>query len=161
MRKYKKGYAFFLQIIPKVLQIVLNISLVFLAMILSFLLIKELFIFSHILIVNESNDYQLYLANILIFFLYFEFIAMIVKYFKENYHFPLRYFLYIGITAMVRLIIVDHDHPIKTLLYSLVILVLIIGYFIMNITPRDRPDSKWFFNKQWRMPCWKYVWFTR
>jgi hypothetical protein len=31
----------------------------------------------------------------------------------------------------------------------------------MNITPRDRPDSKWFFNKQWRMPCWKYVWFTR
>jgi protein PsiE len=144
MLKYKKRYAFFLQIIPKVLQIVLNISLVFLAMILSFLLLKELFTFSHILIENESNDYQLYLANILIFFLYFEFIAMIVKYFKENYHFPLRYFLYIGITAMVRLIIVDHDHPIKTLLYSLVILVLIIGYFIMNITPRYRPDSKFF-----------------
>ncbi|WP_342511959.1 phosphate-starvation-inducible protein PsiE [Sporosarcina sp. FSL K6-1522] len=147
MATYKKGYNFFLQMIPKVLQVVLNISLVFLAFILSFLLIKELFIFGHVLLENESNDYQLYLANILIFFLYFEFIAMIVKYFKEDYHFPLRYFIYIGITAMVRLIIVDHDHPINTLYYSLVILVLIIGYFIMNVTPRDRPDAKWFFKK--------------
>ena len=82
---------------------------------------------------KETNDYKLFLANILIFFLYFEFITMIVKYFKENYHFPMRYFIYIGITAMVRLIIVDHNQALDTLLYSLVILVLIIGYFIMNI----------------------------
>lgn len=131
----------FVRMIPKVLQNVLNGSLVFLALILSFLLVKELIIFIQILIGRESNNFQLFLANILIFFLYFEFIAMIVKYFNENYHFPLRYFLYIGITAMIRLIIVDHDHPIHTLYYSLVILILIIGYFIMNITPRQRPDN--------------------
>lgn len=135
------------QWIPKVLQAVLNISLVFLALILSILLVQELIIFSKILLQEENIDYQLFLANILLFFLYFEFITMIVKYFKEDYHFPLRYFLYIGITAMIRLIIVDHDHPINTLLYSLVILILIIGYFIMNITPRERPDSRWFFKK--------------
>ena len=111
---------------------------------------KELFVFGHTLIINESHDYQLYLANILIYFLYFEFIAMIIKYFKEDYHFPLRYFLYIGITAMVRLIIVDHDNPVNTLFYSLVILILIIGYFIMNITPREQPDGKGLFKKQWR-----------
>ncbi|WP_144460960.1 phosphate-starvation-inducible protein PsiE [Siminovitchia fortis] len=133
------------QLIPKVLQAVLNISLIFLAIILSALLVQELFIFGQILLQKENNDYKLFLANILLFFLYFEFITMIVKYFKEDYHFPLRYFLYIGITAMIRLIIVDHDHPINTLLYSLVILILIIGYFIMNITPRERPDSRWFF----------------
>ncbi|MBD8005449.1 phosphate-starvation-inducible protein PsiE [Bacillus norwichensis] len=136
------------QLIPKVLQAVLNISLIFLAIILSALLVQELFIFGQILLEKENNDYKLFLANILLFFLYFEFITMIVKYFKEDYHFPLRYFLYIGITAMIRLIIVDHDHPINTLLYSLVILILIIGYFIMNITPRERPDSKWFFKKK-------------
>ncbi|WP_188006660.1 phosphate-starvation-inducible protein PsiE [Sporosarcina sp. ANT_H38] len=148
MSKYKKGDAFFLKIIPKTLQIILNISLVFLAVILSYLLMKELFVFGHTLIINESHDYQLYLANILIYFLYFEFIAMIIKYFKEDYHFPLRYFLYIGITAMVRLIIVDHGNPVNTLFYSLVILILIIGYFIMNITPRERPDGKGLFKKQ-------------
>jgi protein PsiE len=125
----------------------LNISLIILAIILSILLIKELIIFSHILLESGSDDYKLFLDNILIFFLYFEFITMIVKYFKEEYHFPIRYFIYIGITAMVRIIIVDHEQPVNTMLYSLVILILIIGYFILNLTPRDRPDSKWFFKK--------------
>lgn len=147
MPKTKKDFTGFVKVIPKVLQTVLNISLVFLAIILVFLLIKELVVFSQILIERGTNDYKLFLANILIFFLYFEFITMIVKYFKEDYHFPLRYFLYIGITAMIRLIIVDHDHPINTLIYSLVVLILIIGYFIMNLTPHDRPEVKWFFQK--------------
>ncbi|MED3553259.1 phosphate-starvation-inducible protein PsiE [Cytobacillus praedii] len=124
--------------IPLMLQLILNVSLVILAGILSALLVKELIFFIELLFNNDSNDYKLFLANILIFFLYFEFISMIVKYFKENYHFPLRYFIYIGITAMIRLIIVDHDNPMNTLLYSLVILVLIVGYFIMYITPRER-----------------------
>ncbi|MBY0123054.1 phosphate-starvation-inducible protein PsiE [Bacillus sp. S/N-304-OC-R1] len=123
--------------IPEILQIVLNTSLVILAFILTILLVKELFIFFGLLFENNSNDYRLFLANILIFFLYFEFISMIVKYFRENYHFPLRYFIYIGITAMLRLIIVDHENPIHTFFYSLVIVILIIGYYIMHITPRD------------------------
>ena len=146
MIKIKKELSY-VQLIPKVLQVILNTSLVFLAIILSILLIQELIIFGQILFQEQNSDYKLFLANILLFFLYFEFITMIVKYFKEDYHFPLRYFLYIGITAMIRLIIVDHDHPINTLFYSIVILILIIGYFIMNITPRERPDSKWLFKK--------------
>jgi protein PsiE len=147
MIKLKKDFASVLRMIPKILQVFLNISLIFLAIILSILLMKELIIFSHILIESGSDDYKLFLDNILIFFLYFEFITMIVKYFKEEYHFPIRYFIYIGITAMVRIIIVDHEQPVNTMLYSLVILILIIGYFILNLTPRDRPDSKWFFKK--------------
>lgn len=124
---------------PKIFHIILNGSLIILATILSFLLIKELFAFVIVLLLEGTNDYKEFLARILIFFLYFEFIAMIVKYFKEDYHFPLRYFMYIGITAMIRLIIVDHDNPVDTLLYTLCILILIIGYFIMNKTPRERP----------------------
>ncbi|WKA56681.1 phosphate-starvation-inducible protein PsiE [Planococcus shixiaomingii] len=135
--------------IHHLLQMILNVSLVFLAVILSFQLLKELIVFSQFMVTNtDSNDYQSFFSRILVFFLYFEFIAMIVKYFKENYHFPLRYFMYIGITAMVRLIIVEHDNPLHTLYYSLVILILIIGYFIMNITPRERVASKWFFKNQ-------------
>ena len=130
--------------IPHFLQLLLNACLVLLALILSFLLVKELFNFMNIISNNGTSDYKQFLANILVFFLYFEFITMIVKYFKEEYHFPLRYFIYIGITAMVRLIIVEHEHAVDTLIYSLVILVLIIGYFIINITPRERPKKLWF-----------------
>lgn len=147
MKKLKQVYIVFLDRFPYLLQMVLNVSLIFLAIILSFLLLKELVVFASILLAKETADYQLFLANILIFFLYFEFVAMIVKYFKENYHFPLRYFLYIGITAMIRLIIVEHDNALHTMFYSFVILILIIGYFIMNLTPRERPQSKWFFHK--------------
>jgi protein PsiE len=111
MFKIKQNFSTILCFIPKILQIFLNISLVFLGIILSILLVKELIIFSQILIGGGNNDFKLFLANILIFFLYFEFISMIVKYFKEEYHFPIRYFIYIGITAMIRIIIVDHDHP--------------------------------------------------
>lgn len=129
-----------MKVVPRFLQLFLNFCLVFLALILSFLLLKELAEFLKILITVGSDDYKLFLANILVFFLYFEFITMIVKYFREDYHFPLRYFIYIGITAMVRLIIVDHEQPIDTLIYSLVILLLIVGYFIINITPLERPN---------------------
>nr|MCX3330096.1 phosphate-starvation-inducible protein PsiE [Bacillus pacificus] len=86
------------------------------------------------------NDYIL-LERILIFFLYFEFIAMIVKYFLEDYHFPLRYFLYIGITALIRLVIVEHDNSFDTFLHACAILVLIISYSIMNTAKARRQNS--------------------
>lgn len=137
-------YSRLIQAIPKCLQVFLNICLVLLALILSFLLMKELFEFLRSFVEGTSTDYKLFLANILIFFLYFEFITMIIKYFKEDYHFPLRYFIYIGITAMIRLIIVEHDHPVNTFIYSMVILILIIGYYIINITPLERPTRSKF-----------------
>lgn len=74
----------------------------------------------------------LVIEKIVVYFLYFEFLALIVKYFKTNYHFPLRYFLYIGITAMVRLIIVDHSDPIGTLLFACAIFVMVIALFLVN-----------------------------
>jgi len=106
------------------------------------MLIIEMVEFLNFIINGEKQEYKYFLAKILVFFLYFEFITMIVKYFKEDYHFPLRYFMYIGITAMLRLIIVEHDSAKDTLLFALVILILIIGYYIINITPRERPMRK-------------------
>lgn len=129
-------------VIPQLLQIILNISLTILGIVLSIMMIIELAEFVQMVFTSEKRDYKYFLANILVFFLYFEFITMIVKYFKEDYHFPLRYFLYIGITAMVRLIIVEHESAKDTLIFSLVILVMIIGYYIINITPRERPDVR-------------------
>lgn len=119
--------------IATILQYTLNVALILLAFSLCVLLCKELFHFIRYAFLNEGfeNQYVLF-ERILVFFLYFEFVAMIVKYFQENYHFPLRYFLYIGITALIRLVIVDHDNAMYTLLHTLAILVLIISYFIFN-----------------------------
>jgi len=139
MSQKHNTYLQLVKAVPKSLQLFLNVCLVLLALILAFLLMKELIEFLNILLTGSTSDYKLFLANILIFFLYFEFITMIIKYFKEDYHFPLRYFIYIGITAMIRLIIVEHDHPINTLIYALIILILIVSYFIINITPLERP----------------------
>ncbi|MCM7231184.1 phosphate-starvation-inducible PsiE family protein [Enterobacter hormaechei] len=45
---------------------------------------------------------------------------------------PLRYFVYIGITAIVRLIIVDHKSPLDVLIYSAAILLLVITLWLCN-----------------------------
>jgi protein PsiE len=120
--------------IPVVLQFILNLSLVLLAVILCIMLFKEVYHFLTLLFLHSEIAIHDLLERILVFFLYFEFIAMIVKYFQEHYHFPLRYFLYIGITAMIRLVIAQHDDPLHTLLYACVIFVLIVSYYIVNFT---------------------------
>ncbi|EJB9534181.1 phosphate-starvation-inducible protein PsiE, partial [Salmonella enterica] len=80
---------------------------------------------------EQASKYEL-VEGLVIYFLYFEFIALIVKYFKSGLHFPLRYFVYIGITAIVRLIIVDHKTPMDVLLYSAAILLLVITLWLCN-----------------------------
>lgn len=143
VEKSKKVIVNLKQMVPRILQWFLNSCLITLALFLAILMVKELVVFFDILFSQQKNsrEHEVFLANILIFFLYFEFITMIVKYFKEDYHFPLRYFIYIGITAIIRLVIIDHTNAKNMLIYALVILLLIIGYFIINITPLERPKS--------------------
>ncbi|AIQ12722.1 phosphate-starvation-inducible protein PsiE [Paenibacillus durus] len=118
--------------IPIILQWTLNAALVVLAIILVILLGKEtIYIFGFINDGEHLTKIDL-LEALLIYFLYFEFIALIIKYFEAHYHFPLRYFVYIGITAMIRLIIVDHESPSDTLIYSGAILVLVVTLYIAN-----------------------------
>lgn len=116
-----------------ILQTILNIGLLLLAAILVVFLAKETFHLAQVLLVSNEKDsaYQL-IEGIVIYFLYFEFIALIVKYFQSGYHFPLRYFVYIGITAIVRLIVVDHKVPLDTLTYAAAILLLVITLYLAN-----------------------------
>lgn len=111
-------------------QWLLNISLLVIGVILTYALFAESYSLIQLLI-SPSEKFQI-VEKIVIFFLYFEFLALIVQYFKYNYHFPLRYFLYIGITAMVRLIIVDHSNAVHTLLFALAILVMVIALYFVH-----------------------------
>jgi protein PsiE len=113
--------------IIKGFQYILNGSLIFLGIMLTILMIHELWIILLASIAKTINIHQV-LQELLSFFLYFAFLAMIVKYFREDYHFPIRYLLYIGITGTIRFIIVNHENPINNLILSFVILVLMIAY---------------------------------
>ncbi|QCR37439.1 phosphate-starvation-inducible protein PsiE [Nissabacter sp. SGAir0207] len=120
-------------VVAKTMQRILNLFLMGLGAILLLFLGRETYHLTLVLFVNgdEPSSYLL-IEGIVIYFLYFEFIALIVKYFASGYHFPLRYFIYIGITAIVRLIIVDHKNPVDTLLYSAAILVLVVTLWLAN-----------------------------
>jgi protein psiE homolog len=111
---------------------VMNLGLLIIGILLSFgLLIEAKEIFDEgMKFLTSQGSYQNFIEEIVVFFLYFEFVALIVKYFKNNYHFPLRYFIYIGITAIVRLIIVQHDNPYSILIWSGAILLLVISLAI-------------------------------
>ncbi|CAH2465202.1 MULTISPECIES: phosphate-starvation-inducible protein PsiE [Bacillus cereus group] len=119
--------------ITSVLQWILNIVLIILSIVLAIFLVNETITFvQYIFSVKEYTSYKL-VESIIVYFLYFEFIALIIKYFKSNYHFPLRYFIYIGLTVLIRSIIVSHNEPFETLLYAGSILVLVIALYISNI----------------------------
>ncbi|WP_046215735.1 phosphate-starvation-inducible protein PsiE [Paenibacillus wulumuqiensis] len=137
-----KNWMRHIQQIPTILQAVLNITLGLVAFTLCFFLLKETwYIFSFIFISGDpgTTAYE-FMDKLLVFFLYFEFIALIVKYFKSGFHFPLRYFIYIGITAIIRLIIVDYEDAMNTLLWSLAILALLGALLLANSRPIRRDN---------------------
>jgi protein PsiE len=109
--------------VATIMQRILNIFLLGLAAILMLFLGRETYHLALVLFVNndESSSYML-IEGIVIYFLYF----------ASGYHFPLRYFVYIGITAIIRFIIVDHKSPIDTLLYTAAILVLVVTLYLAN-----------------------------
>ena len=113
--------------ISKLLLTIKNIALVGVGIALCIALINTLISLGFITWANIQgySTYYLLIEELITFFLYFEFIALIVKYFKNNFHFPLDFFLYIGITALVRLLIIDHESALDMLLWSISILVLV------------------------------------
>lgn len=84
--------------------------------------------------------YTTFMEEIINFFLFFEFLSLVVKYFKNNFHFPLRYFIYIGITAIIRLIIVSHESSMDLFLWSSSILALVIS-LVLVVRYSKEPNS--------------------
>ena len=120
--------------ISKLLLTIKNIALVGVGISLCIALINTLISLGYVTWANIQgySTYSLLIEELITFFLYFEFIALIVKYFKNNFHFPLDFFLYIGITAIVRLLIIDHESAFDNLLWSVAILVLVCSLVLVE-----------------------------
>lgn len=120
--------------ISKVLLTIKNIALVGVGIALCIALINTLISLGFITWANIQgySTYSLLIEELITFFLYFEFIALIVKYFKNNFHFPLDFFLYIGITAIVRLLIIDHESVFDNLIWSVAIFVLVCSLVLVE-----------------------------
>ncbi|OOF86254.1 phosphate-starvation-inducible protein PsiE [Rodentibacter ratti] len=110
-----------------ILKYVLSTALIALSIVLIIALAKITYSLA-LMVINPSTVVPYALAEqAVMFFLYFGFIGLIVQYFKSGYHFPLRYFIYAGITAMIRLIIVSHENAVDTLLFAGAILIMVIA----------------------------------
>lgn len=107
----------------------MNGLLFVLALLLFIFLLKEAWHLVNAVLLFDKEQEINFAEAIINYFLYFELLGLIVKYFENNNHFPLQYFVYIGTTAMLRLIVVEHSEPFATLVYSLAILIQIIGLF--------------------------------
>ncbi len=120
------------QNISRFMQLFLSGVLFVLGAILSILLLMSTWSLVSIVVETHQFNNNEILGAIVTWFLYFEFLALIAKYYQSGLHFPLRYFIYIGITAIIRLIILYHDDPMHTLLFSLSILVLLVALYLAN-----------------------------
>mgnify|MGYP000569203240 FL=1 len=120
--------------ISKLLLTIKNIALIGVGISLCIALINTLINLGYVTWANIQgySTYSLVIEELITFFLYFEFIALIVKYFKNNFHFPLDFFLYIGITAIVRLLIIDHESAFDNLIWSVAIFVLVCSLVLVE-----------------------------
>ena len=120
-------------LLSRLMQLFLSGVLFVLGGILSVLLLMSTWnLITLVFVAHEMSGAEI-LGSIVTWFLYFEFLALIAKYYQSGLHFPLRYFIYIGVTAIVRLIILYHDDPMNTLIFSVSILVLVVALYLANI----------------------------
>ena len=120
--------------ISKLLLTIKNIALVGVGIALCIALINTLISLGYVTWANIQGygTYSFLIEELITFLLYFEFIALIVKYFKNNFHVPLDFFLYIGITAIVRLLIISHESSFDNLIWSLAIFVLVCSLVLVE-----------------------------
>ena len=122
------------ELLSRLMQLFLSGVLFILGGILSVLLLMSTWnLISLVFVAHELSGAEI-LGSIVTWFLYFEFLALIAKYYQSGLHFPLRYFIYIGITAIIRLIILYHDDPMHTLIFSVSLLVLVVALYLANTT---------------------------
>ena len=91
------------------------------------LLIKQMIIVSQLILLPDFTENLPEITDAaLMLFLFFEIIVIVKEYYVKDAHLSIETFLFVAITALVRVILLKHDNYIETLSLSFSVLVLII-----------------------------------
>lgn len=126
-------------VIKVVTNVILDLILTVLAILMIIAMVKQLFLLGqYTLHAFTKNSFETIIHASLSFFMYFEFTMMIKKYIDEDRHIPIRYLVYIAITAILRQEMVIHDNAMETLILSIAIFLLVITLIALQLTG-ERP----------------------
>ncbi len=127
--------------IPKVAQFLVAIFIVGIMLITFWNLILISIDMINIIIQTGSVSGKDFIVEIFYAFIMLEIIFMGIKYFEENFHIPMRYFIYIGATTLTKDIFINPDNAI---IYTGGILLLIIALFIYKkIESLKKDNANW------------------
>jgi protein PsiE len=129
MKNFNKFVSKFAQFLQKLLVIAIGL----LGIVLIILLFRELIPLFKLLFsasIKESNS--TILDEIIVFFLFFEFTAMVISALRHHGHTSINFLMGLGVTALIRGLITAHGHVWEIVATSISILMLIIAMVIFN-----------------------------
>ncbi|WP_332372432.1 phosphate-starvation-inducible protein PsiE [Lactococcus cremoris] len=134
---------FFNQIELKFANLLSKISFMLLmvvGLLMVYFLFREVYNLVLLAFLSESEvHYYDILESILSFFIFLEFLTLIITSLRNKGHVSLIFLLSLGITSLIRLLLTYHERLVGVLLIASAILILIIGVFILKkfIFPND------------------------
>lgn len=111
--------------IGALLQVLSLICISLLGLALIYFMVDELITVVKISTVTTATNYYLLLEGVVTFFLFFEFVAMVINILRNGGHISVNFLLGLGITALVRWLITEHEKSLDDLIVSLAVLALV------------------------------------
>ena len=113
--------------ISQIFEFILDMGMSIIGIIMVLLFARQLFNVSALIIGPhfESNLPEITDGSLMLF-LFFEIIVIVKEYYVKDAHLSIETFLFVGITALVRVILIKHDNYVETLMLSLSVLILIL-----------------------------------
>jgi protein PsiE len=118
--------------VVEILHIPTTGMLICIALFFAVLIFKNFYI-TVLLVLHEEPHPKEIIENVFIIFLQIEIIAAIKIYFDQNFHFPLKFFLYIGITDIIRQIIIQLDDAKSVLMFSIALVIAVLALTILEL----------------------------
>lgn len=133
-----KNFNKFISKFARFLQMLLVIAIGLLGILLIILLFRDLIpLFQSLFSLKIQESNSAIMDEIIVFFLFFEFTAMIISALRHHGHTSINFLLGLGVTALVRSLITAHGNIWGTLATAVAILVLVIAMVIFNKNLRN------------------------
>ena len=113
-----------LQVLSLICSSLLGLALVY-------FMVDELIAVVKISTITTDTDYYNLLEGVVTFFLFFEFVAMVINILRNGGHISVNFLLGLGITALVRWLITEHEKSLDDLIVSLAVLALVVSTILL------------------------------